>query len=78
MSKASAYYLIADMKKHDIKEIKKELDTLTGVISVSISLDDMRLAVDYDTSGTDKNKIEEKLKALGFEITKDYAENHIM
>ena len=57
--------------KHDVKEIKRELDTLHGVTSVSVNADTDLVCVDYDSSGASYDMIEHKLNQLGFEISAD-------
>lgn len=54
-SKASAYFTLEEISnKHDVKAIKRELDTLPGVLSVSIGDDSKRVAVDFDTTGVQR------------------------
>lgn len=49
MSKESAYFKLNDLsRKHDTKDLKQELDTFRGVISVSVNTENNLLAVDYD------------------------------
>lgn len=51
MSKASVYFTLGALEdKHNSKAIKRELDTLPGVRSVSISDSSNRVAVDFDTT----------------------------
>ena len=57
--------------KHDLKEIKRGLDQLHGVTSVSVNLAHNLLAVDYDSSGTSYDQIEHRLNALGYEVAAD-------
>ena len=46
MAKESAYFTVGGISgKHDVKEIKRGLDTLPGVLSVSVG--GGRVAVDY-------------------------------
>ena len=69
MSKESAYFKMdADNGRYDIKKIKKSLDTLHGVISVSASPYDPKVAVDFDNSGVSRDEIQEKLEHMGFTI----------
>ena len=56
---------------HDAKELKRELDTLPGVTSVSVS--GTRLAVDYDPSGVRREDIQQKVQSLGFGIQQEQA-----
>ena len=79
MSKASVYFTLNNINgKHNIKSIKKELDTLPGVMSVSISEDSNNVAVDYDTTGIHSDRIEKQLKKIGCNIINCKSENHIM
>ena len=50
--------------RHDVKLLKRELDTLPGVTSVSVSSGG-QLAVDYDATGVRQADILEKIQALG-------------
>lgn len=51
---------------HDVRQLKRELDTLPGVTSVSVSGE--RLAVDYDSTGVRREDIRQKVQSLGFGI----------
>ena len=62
MSKASVYFTLGDLEnKHDSEAIKRELDTLPGVRSVSISDSSNRVAVDFDTMASLNQKIIEMI-----------------
>ena len=79
MSKASAYFTLDSLSdKHDVKAIKRELDTLPGVLSVSISDDSKRVAVDFDTTGVQSDRIGRQLEKMGCEIMDSKTEDHIM
>lgn len=79
MSKASVTFKAQDISgKHDVAEIKRELDTIPGVHSVSVNAQTNRLAVDYDTTGTDAARLEHKLRELGYAVTCEGVENHRM
>lgn len=79
MSKESAYFKINNMSgNHDVKQIKQVLDTLPGIISVSVNLEKSSVAVDFDDTGVMYSQIENRLNTLGFKITADKAENHKM
>ena len=52
--------------RHAVKQLKRELDTLPGVTSVSVS--GGRLAVDYDPTGVRREDILQKVQSLGFGI----------
>ena len=51
---------------HAAKQLKRELDTLPGVTSVSAS--GGRLAVDYDPTGVRREDIQQKVQSLGYGI----------
>lgn len=79
MSKASVYFTLGHLDdKHDIKAIKRELDTLPGVYSVSISGSSNRVAVDFDTTGVQPERIEKQLEKMGCQILGSKTEDHIM
>lgn len=68
MAHLSAYFSLEDAAgKHDAALLKRELDTLPGVTSVSVS-DSGCLAVDYDTSGVRQEQILQKVQELGFQL----------
>lgn len=72
MARESAYFIINNVDgKHDVGQIKQQLDTLHGVTSVSFSPKRQIVAVDYDSSGTSYDKIEHCINRLGFEIAAD-------
>ena len=69
MSKESVYFTLANLGgKHDVKEIQRGLDTLPGVFSVSVSDRSNCVAVDFDTTGTQSDRIEKQLEKMGYEI----------
>lgn len=69
MSKESVYFTLGNLGgKHDVKEIQRGLDTLPGVFSVSVSDRSNCVAVDFDTTGTQSDRIEKQLKKMGYEI----------
>ena len=79
MSKASIYFTVDNVNgKHDTKEIKRELDTFRGVISVSVNDRTECIAVDFDTTGVRPEQLETKIENLGYKITHTRFENHIM
>lgn len=68
MAHLSAYFSLEDPAgKHDAALLKRELDTLPGVTSVSVSGNGC-LAVDYDTSGVRQEQILQKIQELGFQL----------
>ena len=58
--------------RHDVKLLKRELDTLPGVTSVSVSSGG-QLAVDYDATGVRQADILEKIQALGYHVRQAHA-----
>lgn len=79
MSKASVYYTLSNLDgKHDIKDIKRELDTLRGVLSVSVNDDSNSVAVDFDTTGVQSDRIGKQLEKMGYQILDSKLENHVM
>ena len=67
MAHLSTYFSLEQpTDSHGAKQLKRELDTLPGVTSVSVSGN--RLAVDYDPSGVRREDIQQKVQSLGFGI----------
>ena len=67
MAHLSTYFSLEHpASSNDAKELKRELDTLPGVTSVSVS--GGRLAVDYDSTGVRREDIQQKVQSLGFGI----------
>lgn len=67
MAHLSTYFSLEHpASSHNAKELKRELDTLPGVTSVSVS--GGRLAVDYDSTGVRREDIQQKVQSLGFGI----------
>lgn len=68
MAHLSTYFSLEDTAgKHDTALLKRELDTLPGVTSVSVG-DGGCLAVDYDTTGIRQEEILQKVRELGFHL----------
>ena len=79
MSKESAYFQISDLSgKHGTKDLKRELDTFAGVLSVSVNTQKKLLAVDYDNTGVTCDRLENRLKQLGYQVESRKTENHRM
>lgn len=71
MSKKSAYFTLNRIDgKHDVKEIKHEIDMLPGVSSVSINTRSDFLGVDFDTTGVGQEQIKKQIEKLGYEVIK--------
>lgn len=79
MSKQSVYFRLqnADSKK-DRKLLKQGLDTIPGVISVSVNDQTGKLAVDYDSTGTSSERIGEQLEKMGYRAQLLAREDHTM
>lgn len=79
MSKASIYFTVDNVNgKHDVKELKRELDTFPGVISVSVNDKTESIAVDFDTTGVQQEQLQKRIEKLGYGIVDTRFENHIM
>ena len=73
MAHLSTYFSLEHpASSHDAKELKRELDTLPGVTSVSVS-GGGQLAVDYDATGVRQADILEKIQALGYHVRQEHA-----
>ena len=68
MTRANACFTVGGISgKHNVKEIKRELDTLPGVLSVTVS-NDSRVSVDFDTTGVQTGRIEKQLTDMGYQV----------
>jgi copper chaperone CopZ len=69
LSNNSIYFAIGNVNgKHGLKKIKKEINTLPGIESVSVNLKNNRVSVDYNTEDIDPTTIEHKLNDIGCTI----------
>ena len=79
MSKKSVYFTLGDLEnKHDEKAIKRELDTLPGVLSVSVSDSSNRVAVDFDSTGVQAVRIGKQLEKMGYQILDSQTDDRTM
>jgi copper chaperone CopZ len=79
MAKASMYFDLDHLDgKHDEKTLKQQLDLIPGVISVSVTGDRKRVAVDYDTTGASQEQIRKRIDGLGLKISGERFDEHIM
>ena len=79
MSKASVYFSVNNpVGKHGTKELKRELNDLRGVLSVSVNDTNDNIAVDFDTTGVKQEQIKTQLEILGYNITQMRFEDHTM
>lgn len=79
MSKESTYFEIRNISgKHDTKELKRELDSYRGVLSVSVNSGENRVAIDYDSTGVTRDRLEKRLEQLGYQVESRKTEDHRM
>jgi copper chaperone CopZ len=79
LSKQSVYFNVHEMTQaSDSKKIKKGIDMLHGVISVSINYDTKNVAVDFDSTGTNGEEIKNEIEKLGYIPEFIKQEDHIM
>ena len=73
MAHLSTYFSLEHpASSHDAKELKRELDTLPGVTSVSVSSAG-QLALTYHATGVRQADILEKIQALGYRVRQEHA-----
>lgn len=69
MPHESAYFAInKEVGLHDTSLLKRALDSMPGVTSVSINKDECSVAVDYDDTGVTRSAIQKKIAILGYPI----------
>jgi len=79
ISKASIYFTVDNVNgKHDVKELKRELDTFPGVTSVSVNDKTETIAVDFDTTAVQQEQLQKRIEKLGYEITHTRLDDNIM
>lgn len=79
MSKDSIYFTIAETNgKHKMKNAKADISAMAGVLSVGVNDETHVLAVDFDNTGVKKSELQRKLKKLGYSISAEHGEEHIM
>lgn len=79
MAKESAYFTLGcTVGKHVAGAIKQELDTLPGVSAVAIGSGKDMVAVDFDNTGTDCERIEHTLCKMGLNARLERSEPHTM
>jgi copper chaperone CopZ len=64
--------------RHEEKDLKRQLDKIPGVLSVSVTNDRKQVAVDFDTTGTNPEQIRKHLNDLGLKVSGERKEEHIM
>ena len=79
MSKNSLYFTIAETNgKHKMKNAKQDISAMAGVLSVGVNDETHVLAVDFDNTGVKKSELERRLKKLGYKVSEEHGEEHIM
>lgn len=79
MPKESAYFRVESLdSKRDVKDIKRQLDAIPGVISVSINAQEAKVAVDFDNSGVKQADIRKRLVESGYDVASVSGEEHVM
>lgn len=79
MPKNSIYFTLDSLSMNrGPKDIKKSLDCIPGVFSVSVNQQSKRVAVDYDDTGTTGKEIIAHIQKLGFEPRQTEHEEHLM
>ncbi|MBS5344082.1 MAG: heavy metal-associated domain protein [Clostridium sp.] len=69
----SVYFEVKNVQdKHNLKQMKKGLDTLYGILAVSLNKKDHRIGVDYDTTGITEQQIENYLNDRGYNVSNVY------
>jgi copper chaperone CopZ len=66
------------MNNRTVKEVKKGIDKLHGVISVSVNSEEKKVAVDFDNTGTNGEEIKNRIEGLGYNATTIKQEEHVM
>ncbi len=79
MSKATVSFgLKHSENRRGCEEIKRRLDSIPGVLSVSIGRGRDRVSVDYDTTGTGPDCLRGRLKECGCDIEAEHCQEHTM
>ena len=60
-----------------VAKVKKNISFEKGVKDLYVSLDDKIVAVKYQTSKTDKKKIQEAIKKLGYEVSEKQSKEQL-
>lgn len=67
MFEDSAYFALHSVDgRRDVKSLKKELDALPGILSVSVNPQDNTVSVDYNTNDISRETISQRLSDLGY------------
>lgn len=67
MFEDSAYFALHSVDgRRDVKTLKKALDSLPGILSVSVNAQDNTVSVDYNTNDISRETISQHLSELGY------------
>lgn len=70
MSNKSIYFTVNNVNgKHDVKELKRDLDIFPGVTSVSVNDKTKSIAVDFDTTAVQQERLQKHIENLGYELS---------
>lgn len=79
VAKRSAYFKVSELhNKHQLGRIKRTLNEIPGVLSVSADIQSNQVAVDYDSSGLNIEKIISQLQNHGMDVKPIENEDHTM
>lgn len=78
MSKQSAYFALPGLDRHGGKSVRQALEKIPGVLDVAVNWRDGRVAVDYDSTGTDPGALKDGLEEAGFAPRFTENQNHVM
>ena len=77
MAKQSVQFKLGGVeKKKDVEALKRELDTVPGVLSVSVNTKKGRVSVAFDDTGTGTQLLAGQIQKLGYQVQE--AGSHIM
>lgn len=67
MFEDSAYFALSSVDgRRDVRSLKRALDALPGVLSVSVNAEDNSLSVDYNGNDISRETISQQLSDLGY------------
>ena len=79
MAKKSIIFQIENrIGRQDEKKLKSRIDQLPGVLSVSVNAGIGKIAVDFDSTGSDPVTIKNRLDDLGYSSVVTDAETRMM
>lgn len=79
VAKQSAYFKVFGLhNKHQLGKIKRALNEIPGVLSVSADIQSNQVAVDYDSSGLNIENIANQLQDHGMDVKLIESQDHTM